>query len=148
VCERFEPVFVKHSFSLVAATGFRNQSVLLTAFYFSRQCPGLLDADTFRPAAFTRQQPDLATRDVKQAGKKTDQVFIRLAIHGRSAEPDFQAFAIGAIQGVAGGLRLNMDGQNQVFTIPLIPGGRHNLLTKQRYKQHLQDLQADKCEQG
>ncbi len=104
----------------------------------------MLDADAFCPAAFSGQQLDLARRDAKQPGKKVGQVFIRLAIHGGRGDPDFQAFAIGAIEGVPGGLRLNVDGEYQVFTIPLIPGGRHNLLTKQRRDQHLQDLQADK----
>jgi len=49
------------------------------------------------------------------------EVAVRLAINGRRCQPDFQAIAMGAVKGVGRSSWLDMDGQYQVFTVPLVP---------------------------
>ena len=74
---------------------------------------------------FARQQLNLALRDIKQVGQKTDQVFIGLAVYGWGSDPDFQTLTVGAVKCIPAGLWLDMDGENQVVAVPPVPGGRH-----------------------
>jgi len=64
---------------------------------------------------------NLAARNTKMPGKEADQVAIGLAVDGRRGQPDLQTLAMGAIQGVCRGAGLDMNGQQQVFSIPLVP---------------------------
>ena len=64
---------------------------------------------------------NLAARNTKMPGKEADQVAIGLAVDGRRGQPDLQTLAMGAIQGVCLGAGLDMNGQQQVFSIPLVP---------------------------
>ncbi len=44
-----------------------------------------------------------------------------LAIDGRCSQADFQAVSMCAIKRIGRGPGLDMNGQNQVFTVPLVP---------------------------
>lgn len=70
------------------------------------------------------------------------------AINRYGGDLDFQAFAVSACQRIPCRSRLQMDGQDQVITLPVIPGRRHRVSGEQRQDQHSQYLQADYRKQG
>jgi len=49
-----------------------------------------------------------------------------LAIDRRCGQPDFQAVPMSAFKGIGRGPGLDMHGQNQVFSVPLVPRQRQH----------------------
>lgn len=53
--------------------------------------------------------------------KEVNEMAICLAIDGWRGQPDFQAITMCAVKRVGGCPGLNINGQHQVFTVPLVP---------------------------
>lgn len=53
--------------------------------------------------------------------KEANEVAICLAIDGWCSQPDFQAISMCAVKRVGGSPGLDIDGQQQVFSVPLVP---------------------------
>jgi len=86
-----------------------------------RDPSGALNTNPFGPAALPGKQLDLAAWNPEVFRQESNEVAICLAIDGSCCQPDFQAFAMSAVKGVGRSPGLNMDGQHQVFTVPLVP---------------------------
>jgi hypothetical protein len=86
-----------------------------------RDPSGTLNTHPFGPAALPGKQLDLAAWNPEEFRKKANELAICLAINRRRGQPDFQAFAMSSVKGVGRGPGLDVDGQYQVFTVPLVP---------------------------
>jgi len=74
-------------------------------------------------------------------------VIVGPSVNRYGGDLDFQTFAVGTRQRIPRRARLQMDGQEQVVTLPLIPWRRHRISGEQRQDQHSQYLQADNRKQ-
>jgi len=86
-----------------------------------RDPSGALNANPFVPAALPGKQLDLTAWNSEVFRQKFNEVAICLAIDGRCCQPDFQAFAMGPVNGVDRSPGLYVDGQHHVFTVPPVP---------------------------
>jgi hypothetical protein len=73
---------------------------------------------------------------------------VGLAINRCGGDLDFQAVAVIACQCILRRTRLQVDCQDQVVALPVIPGRCHRVSGKQRQEKHSQYLQADNRKQG
>jgi hypothetical protein len=99
-------------------------------------------------AAVAGDQCHLAASYAKQLREITYQVFIGPAVNGYRGDLDLQAVCVDACQRVVGRAGLQMDGEDQIITIPMIPGMRHRSSEEQGHEQHPQHLQGDERKQG
>ena len=83
--------------------------------------PRALNANPLGAAAFTRNQQDPAGRHPEVPCQEADEVAIGLAIDGRCGQPDLQTIAMGTTQRIARGPGLDMNGKQQVLSLPLVP---------------------------
>lgn len=88
---------------------------------YRRYLSRALNSNPFGPAVFPCQQLDLASRYPEALRQKTDQVAVGLAIDRRCCQPDFQAITMCTVKRVGRRSGLDMEGQHQVFTVPLVP---------------------------
>jgi hypothetical protein len=90
---------------------------------------GSLDTDPFEAAAFPGNQLDMAAWYPEVFCEEPDQVAVCLAVNGRRSQPDFQTFAVSAVNRVDRGPGLEMDVEHQVFSIPGMPRRGHRPLS-------------------
>jgi hypothetical protein len=79
------------------------------------------DTNPFGTTVLPGNQLDMAAWNPEVFRKETDQVVVSPAINGRGGQPDFQAIPMTPFQRVFRSPGLNMDGQHQVFTVPMVP---------------------------
>jgi hypothetical protein len=83
------------------------------------------DTDPFGATVLPGNQLDMAAWNPEVFRKETDEVVVCLAINGRGGQPDFQAVPVCPVKRIGRSPGLDMDGQHQIFTVPMVPLRRH-----------------------
>lgn len=82
-----------------------------------------VQTQAFFPGGFPADQRHCGFAEIALFCQKRDQVCVGLAIHRGGGNPDFEGISIDPADFVQTGAGLDMDIDQQVITLPVIPAG-------------------------